>query len=881
MTRWMRVLLLRFRSLFIRSTVDRDLDRELRFHLEEQVEELVAAGASRQDAREAALREFGSPASITQQCRETRRVNSLQNLLQDTRYALRTLAKQPMLLVTAASSIALGAGANLAIFGLANSLLLSTPTAARPDRLVHLRTNSGSHTSYSAWRELDASGVMAGIAGYDIESDMNWRGRDVSIGVMPLVVTANFFDVMGIPLAMGRAFTAAEASADRDPRVAVLSHRFWTARLGGDPSVLGSSVILNGHAYVVLGVLPSDLRSLPGYGLSPEMFIPISPALAPNLHAPRAGHLQLIGRLRDGQTAEGAWAALNVAASHWAGEDPLHTGFIRVVDPVGGLYQVKELKEVGAFFAVLLLVTALVLAIACANVAGLLVARSAARQKEIALRMALGATRTRIVQQLLTEGSVLAVAGTIAGVAITAGVARLISRVALPLPVPFDLNVTFDTRLAVLSVALVLVSTLLCALAPALQATRGVLSPGLKQETRTFGPRRFGMRGVLVTGQVAVSVLLLVTTVLFLRNLGLANSLDPGFDAAHTVVAQISFVEGRQGEASNQAVEGIVERLRGLASVEAATFTQGVPLTFRYGGSTGTMMRIEGRAAPVRVEYATNSVGSDYFRVMGIRLLRGREFTNADRGDGRRVIVNEEFVRRYFEGLEPIGRTVFLHGDPEAIPAEVVGVVANSKYRSIGEDREAALYTPFLTPRPPARFAHVLVRTSGPPESVTTSVKDAVLRTDPAAAVSVEPMTTALAFAFWPSRIGAVLVGSLGALGALLAMIGLYGVVSFAVARRTAEIGVRLALGATRRAIALLVFRDGATLVFTGMVIGLGLALLATRPLAWFLVADLPPTDPISFVGTILLLGLTSLAAGWSPTRRAMKIEPAKTLRTE
>ncbi len=608
MTRWMRVLLLRFRSLFIRSTVDRDLDRELRFHLEKHVEELVAAGASRKDAREEALREFGSPANITQQCRETRRVNSLQNLLQDTRYALRTLAKQPMLLVTAASSIALGAGANLAIFGLANSLLLSTPTATRPDRLVHLRTNNGSHTSYSAWRELDASGVMAGIAGHDIESDMNWRGRDISIGVMPLVVTGNFFDVMGIPIAMGRAFTAAEAAAERDPRVVVVSHRFWTARLGGDPSVLGSSVILNGNAYAVLGVLPSDLRSLPGYGISPEMFIPISAALAPNLHAPRAGHIQLVGRLRDGQTAEGARAALNVAASHWAGEDPDHTGFIRVIAPVGGLYQVKELKEVGAFFAVLLLVTGLVLAIACANVAGLLLARSAARQKEIALRLAIGATRTRIVQQLLTEGLVLAVAGTIAGVAITAGVARLISRVALPLPIPFAFTVTFDTRLAVLSVALVLVSTVLCALAPALQATRGVLSPGLKQETRTYGHRRFGMRGVLVTGQVAVSVLLLVPTVLFLRNLEMANSLEPGFDAAQTLVAHITFVEGRQGQASNQAIEGIVERLRGLAGVEAATFTMGMPLTMRYGGSTGTMMRIDGRAAPVRVEYSTNSV---------------------------------------------------------------------------------------------------------------------------------------------------------------------------------------------------------------------------------------------------------------------------------
>ena len=244
MTRLMAVLFLRLRSLFRRSGVDRDLDRELRFHLEEHIAELVAAGASPADARAAAMREFGSPASVAQQCRETRRVNFVQNLLQDTRYALRTLAKQPMLLVTAVSSIALGAGANLAIFGLANGLLLSTPTATRPENLVHIRTNRGSHASYTAWKDLDASGVMAGIAGHDIESDMNWRGREVSISVTPLVVTANFFDVMGIPLTMGRGFTGAEAAAERDPRVVVISHSFWTAKLAGDPAVLGSSLAL-------------------------------------------------------------------------------------------------------------------------------------------------------------------------------------------------------------------------------------------------------------------------------------------------------------------------------------------------------------------------------------------------------------------------------------------------------------------------------------------------------------------------------------------------------------------------------------------------------------------------------------------------------------
>ena len=881
MKRWTQVVALRVRSLFRRSAVDRDLDKEMQFHLDERSAELIAEGVSADEARRIARREFGSTASIAQQCRETRRVNFLQNFAQDLRYASRNVIKQPMLLVTAASSIALGVGANLVIFGLANGLLLSTPTASDPDRLVHVRTNRGSHASYSAWRDLNVSGVMEGLAGHSIEVDMNWRSRDISIGVMPLIVTANFFDVMGIPIANGRAFTASEAAAERDPRVVLVSHAFWTTRLGGDAAVLGSTLNLNGHPYTVLGVLPADMRSPTGYGISPDLVIPISKAVVSNLDAPNAGHVQLIGRLRPGQSAEAARAALNAASTAWAGEDAGRTGFIQLVAPVGGMSQLKDFKEIALFFGMLLVVTSLVLSIACANVAGLLLARSVARRKEIALRLAIGASRARIVQQLLTEGFVLSAAGTLAGVLIAAAVAQLIARVALPLPVPISFQVAFDSRLAVLALALVVGSTMLSALAPALQATRVALNPDLKQEGRTYGHRRFSARGVMVSGQVAMAVLLLVMTVLFLRNLGLANRLEPGFDADRTIVAEVSFVEGGQGQAGSETVVAMTERLRALPGVEAATFSEGLPLTMRYGGNTGTMMRIEGRNAPVRVDYNDNSVGPDYFRVMGIKLLRGREFTIADRAANRAAIVNEEFVRRYFDGLEPIGRTVTLNFDPEEVPFEVVGVVANSKYRSIGEDHDAAFYTSYLSRERTPRFAHVIVRSVASPETMVPAVRNFILQADSNVAVTVQPVTGALTFAFLPSRIGAVLVGIMGALGALLAMIGLYGVVSFAVTRRTPEIGIRMALGASHRAIGRLVFIDGAWLVGVGMLAGLAIALVVTRPLSAFLVAQLSTTDLVSFVGPVILLAFTSLIAGWSPTRRALRIQPAETLRSE
>ena len=293
-------------------------------------------------------------------------------------------------------------------------------------------------------------------------------------------------------------------------------------------------------------------------------------------------------------------------------------------------------------------------------------------------------------------------------------------------------------------------------------------------------------------------------------------------------------------------------------------------------------MRIEGRDGEVRVDYEENRIGPGYFRALGLELLRGRDFGPGDRrGAPQVVVVNQEFVRRYFEGRDPIGLHIWVPGPTDPMPALVIGVVADSKYRTIGEDREAAVYSAYLQRGSWDRMVHVLVRTSGAPEGMVGAVRDAILQMDSAAAVTVEPMTSTLAFAFLPSRIGAVLVGLLGVLGAVLAMVGLYGVVSFAVTRRTPEIGIRLALGASRGAVVRLVLADGGVLVGTGLLIGLGLALIVTRPLAAFLVAELPAGDPVSFGASALLLLATSLLASWSPARRATRVAPATALRAE
>jgi predicted permease len=883
MPRWIDVLRRRVTALVRGRDLDRDLDRELRAHINQQIDEGLAAGLAPDEARLAAVRAFGPVSAIEEACRDTRRVTPVHNIIRDVRYAGRTLLRHPVLLCMAASSIGLGVGANLTIFSLANELLLSPPTAFEAERLVYVRTGNGSHVSYPGWRGLNDSGALAGIAGYSVEEGVNWRGTDVSVTIMPLVVTANFFDVVGVPMALGRGFTAREAAAARDPRLVVLSDRFWRRQLGGDPSVVGRPLAFNGDSYTVIGVLAAGVRSLPGYGLAPDVYLPISRRLAPKLDDARTPAVQLIGRLHDGQGVDAGRAALSTVVQRIAtssGDQEFRT--ITVFSPVGGVSQVKEFQAVGAFFLVLLVVTGLVLAIACANVAGLLLARGTTRRRELALRVALGASRSRLVQQLLTEGFVLALAGTLAGLALTAAVAFVMPRLSLPLPIPLDVRLAFDHRLVGVAFGLVLLSTMLCSLMPALNATRPAVVSALKQEEPRYVHRRLTLRGLLVTGQVAVTALLLVVTVVFLRNLTMTRSLDPGFDTEQIVVAQLTFVEGRQGPLDAPTVERIVERVRALPGVASAAFAEGVPLTLFSGSRVGTAILLDGADAPVHVEYDANRVGPGYFAAMGIPRLRGRDFQASDRAGAPPVaIVNQAFAERYFPGRDPLGLRLQWEERAGSPSAEIVGVVANSKYRTLGEGRDAAVYTPYLQQRDVERMVHVLAGTAVPPGALAAAVRDVILQTDDSVAVTVQPMSSALGFAFLPSRIGAVLFGIMGLLGTLLAMVGLYGVMSFGVARRTTEIGIRMALGASSRAVLAMVLKETAVLVGAGLAMGLGLATLLAQPLAAFVVADLSPGDPLHFAGTALLIVLVSLAASWSPARRAIRIEPAAALRSD
>ena len=881
MPRLLDVVRLRARSLFRRSRADEELDRELRAHLEYQVDENIARGMSAEDARRAAVSTFGGVERVREEARDARGVSVMENLVRDLRYSLRGLLHEPMLLLAATVSIALGVGGNLAVFSLAREFVFAPPSVRRPSEVVQMEVSHGSHADYRKWLDLNASGVLAGIAGYSFERQVNWLDGDAAVAIIPMMVTANFFDVTGMPVAKGRPFTATEARAEGDPRVVVVSHEFWQRQLGGDANVIGRVLTLNGESYTVLGVLAPRARTVAPFGVAPGVYVPLNRQLVPGLMVEGAPVAQLVGRLKPGQGMQQAREAVDALDRRLGRQrgDTVYAG-VQQLSPAGSLGSRKASRVIGGFFVLLGVVSFLVLLIACANVAGLLVARGTRRRQEIAIRLASGGSRGRVLQQFLADGFWLALLGTMFGLALSAGFMRVVNSISLPVAVPIELHLAPDRSLMLIALGLVLVTILLCALLPAIGATRLSLVPALKREDPFFATRRFSVRGALLVGQVTVSTVLLVTAFLFLRNLGRTQVTSPGFEVNRVVVAQLGLVEGQPPAEHVALLERAVERVQGLPEVEQAAFSNGVPLTIHGGSSSGRSVRIDDRAAAEHIEYSNLLVGPGYFSTLRIPVRGGREFQRGDtKGAPTVAIVNEEFARRLFAGRSPVGsRMRFEQGQ---LDLEIVGVVANGKHQTLGEDQRAALYLPITQHPEDLNVVFVLARTRADASGSVSVIRNALGSLDRSVSVQVEPMQSALQFAMLPSRIGAAVLGSLGLLGLILAAFGLYALVSYSVSRRVGEIAIRSALGASRAGILRLVVRDSAVLVGAGLVMGLGLSAVVTAPLATFLVTGLSATDPVSFIGTALVFLLVSVLASWLPARQATRVSPVIAMRLD
>jgi predicted permease len=868
---FLRELWLRLCWLAGRSRFHAELAEEIKFHVESRAEELEQGGVPRAEAIARARREFGSRLKVSEDTSGAWQVRWLEEIFSDLHYAGRAFRRNPGFALTAIFCLALGIGANTTIFSITTSFLFSQPSCRDSASMISIWEGGNSGSSITDYRFLRDAHIFAGMAGINVEREVNWRDGDRTSRFYAGLVTDDFFTTLESPFLLGRGIAPGETTT------AVLSDRVWRGTFGADPAILGRKLILDGRIYSIAGVLPANHRSIAGFSLSPDIYIPVT-------HDDDS--VQFYARMPKGMTVSAARTRVHSVFEQLDRIQPKdgwkRTNQVRVTGVTGFDVLNQELPgQVTAFFAMLMIVVGLVLLIACTNVASLLLARASSRSHELAIRLSLGASRARIVRHLLAESLLLSFLGLIAGLVIDIICAKAINRLTLPLPVPIHLVVSPEWRLLWYSLCTVLVSALLCGLLPAFKAVSRDVNLSLKREEHQIG-RRWNLRSVLVAGQLAVSIVLLATGFLFLHNLVRATSMNPAFDVRHTIWAYMRLVPDAYNDPDQAKQLSIVrtalEQLRALPGVKSAAITRRVPLNDNC--VTGTRLRTDISAAPIAVQYECNNVGPDYFRTIGIPIQRGREFSASDRKGMQPVaIVNETFARTVFGDADPVGHTITNDFANEKSKL-IVGVAKDSKYFTLSENQRLAVYEPYFAGEEPINL-HFLIHTASSPAGYVKPITDLLGRLDSTAAIETKPMSRALGLALLPSQAGAAMLGAMGILGLMLAAIGLYGVLLYSVSRRTREIGLRVALGATPADVLQMIGQHCLVLVGSGVIIGLALASFAMQPLAAFLVPGLSTLDAPTLLAVIGVLGAVALLAILTPAIRALRIDPMVALRYE
>ncbi|MBI3982423.1 MAG: ABC transporter permease [Gemmatimonadetes bacterium] len=818
-------------------------------------------------------------------------------MLSDLRHALRSLRSNPGFTLVVVVTLALGIGGNGAVFSLINGLLLRPPAGvAEPERLVNIYTSDFSSGDFGTSSYPDYEAMAVELSAFEAVAAHDVRLLSVSTGeqgemLAGELVTPNYFATLGMAPAAGRLIGAEDAPAPGGEAVAVISHRLWATRFGSDPAVTGRGLRINGREFMVIGVAPAGFNGMMR-PIASDVWLPITvePLISPgsdDLTSMRSRSLMVLGRLRPGASLAATQDQLAALARRrfeqfrdsWVTVRGEGRRLTAVPEPESRLPPQIGGAAVG-FAAMLMAVVVLVLLIACANIANLMLARAARRRREVAVRLSLGASRGRLVRGLLTESLVLAAAGAGAGVLVARWLTDAILRFRPPVAAPIQLEAPLDWRVVAFLAGLAVVAALAFGLLPALQASRPSVVPGLKGELAAGRTgRRFGPRGLLVIGQLAVSLLLLVGAGLFLRSLSRAQAVNPGFDAGNVVVATLDLGSNGYDEARGAVFyRALLERLRAIPGAQGVTLASAVPLV-DCCGRRGT--RIEGYTAREgeSTEINWNVVAPDYFRTMRVQVRQGRALDERDRaGAPLAVMVNEVFARRYWPGQDPLGKRVSITG-PDGPYREVVGIVQDGKYRSLGEEPLPFLFVPLLQNYRSSMTMHVRAATD--PAGVLRAVRSAVGELDPNLPLYNHTiLTEALAVAVLPQRIAAMLLAAFGGLGVALAVLGLYGLTAYGVAQRTREFGIRTALGAEPRDIAVMVVREGVALAGVGLGVGFLLAGAVTRLATRFLFG-VSALDPATFVTVgVVLLGATAVAS-YIPARRATRVDPVVALRYE
>ncbi|HEY3928959.1 MAG TPA: ABC transporter permease [Candidatus Koribacter sp.] len=867
--------LFRLRTIFRRHSAEQELDEELRFHLERQIEKYVASGMSRADATRRARLEFGGVEQVKGECRDARGIGAVEIILMDLRYSFRSLLRSPAFTLCAVLTLALGIGANTAIFTVVNSVLLNPLPYPHPEELLAARKNDSLPNLQDVQRQTTSFSSSGGV---NIET-MDFLGAGEPMRVHGAFIDAGLFPTLGVEPMLGRWISPAE-DVKGGPRTVVLSYAFWRDHFGSSPRILGKTVNLSGNDYAVIGVMPRDF-GLPKQ--TADLFVSLWVAY-PSAAAERdVQFMHTYWRMKPGVTITQAQAELTQMDARLAEQFPdtekeRHTSLVPLRDWLVGNVRPALLVLLGA--------VGLVLLVSCSNFAMLLMARAVARQRELMVRASLGASNRRLIEQRLTESTLLAMAGGAAGL-VVAKIGTSLLLALKPEALQRFQSFPMDARVFAFVFAISLLTGLVFGLLPARSATRSNIADSLREtaNTSTTGVSRSFLQSFLITGELAMALILLAGAGLLMKGFLRLRSVDPGFNPANVMTMYLQLPETRYPKIPSQTNfrRELLARLNALPGVKAAMITD-LPLA---GNFVGHRLVIDGRPAPdpgTEPEVQTLSVMGDYFRVMEIPLLAGRDFLSTDReGQPLAAVVNQEFVREFLRGENPIGQRIdWARRDEPHEWMTIVGVVGDVKHSGLNQPVDPAVYSPYSqNDEAWRRWMTLVIKSQTPSAALVEDVKKQVWSLDSQIPLSdIQSMDDLLAVSVAEQRFNLLLLGIFAALAVTLAAVGIYGMIAYRVSRRTHEIGVYMALGAQPRDVLQLLMKDGIKLVLRGIVIGLAGAVILTR-LMVSLLFEVKPTDPATLLGVALLLAAVAVLACYIPARRALSIHPMTALRCE
>ena len=878
--------LARLRSLFQRRQLERDLEDELRDHLRQETESNIQAGMSPEEARFAAQRLLGPIALYKEECRDARAIGFLEISIRDLRYALRMLRRTPLFTAVALITLAIAIGANTAVFTFIDNVLVHSVPVQDPARLGALNWGKASNVSYLNYLDLkNRNTVFSELVAYHF-GPVNIVARDSgNFRGWGYEVTGNYFRTLGIQPVLGRFFGPQDDDQPGAHPVVVISYNCWQARFGGHSEIVGNAIKINGFPFTIIGVAGRGFKGTELI-LEGEYWVPLSmiEQLEPGNDWTKwrtSQNAWIMGRLKHGVSIRQAEANLNQIASELAREYPADvSGKEKLTLARPGLTGSSMRKSISSFGYVVLGIAGLGLLLACVNLAGMLLARVSDRRREMGIRMAIGASRGQLLRQLMTESFLLAACGGLLGYGLAVGACRFLNSCHPNFDIPINIDLTPNVNVLCFTVAAALLTTLLCGLAPALQTIRVDLVPSLKNEPVSVRFQRLSARDLLVAGQIALSVVLVVCSVLVAKSLQHALSLQLGFTPSNAV--SVSFDLGLKGydqEHIRSFQNRLLRQMENVPGIEAAGVVNTVPLTLQ--GADSEFIWPAGQEIPKPADrkvamYYNMSAG--YLRAAGTRLLAGRDLDDRDSRNSPAVaIVNQEAGRELFGQANPLGQAIRVSGVEGAV--EIVGMVEDGKYESLGEDPRPAVFVPIT--QQVNRWTTLVVRTHSPGNRVADKLRKIVLGLDSEITIfNAGSFQDHLAFPLLGARLAAVVLGTFGVFAMALAAIGLFALMSYAVSRRTREIGIRMALGARRGQVLSSLVAKTLVLCAIGIVAGV-LATLAAGGFLSAVLYDVSPRDPASYALVLCVMVGVALAACWVPARRALNIDPMRALRED